>query len=143
MAWAAGTSEGKSRGGGIIFDGEGFLPAGAGGRTTTQTKLARRLSPPKRPSGWASTILLTGFIVAVVFGGFAALLASSIWEDTPAGLLAIAGALVWFFLMVPTLVLAYHTHHHADARKRARWEQIIALWRRCWVCLRCGSWFEP
>jgi DNA-directed RNA polymerase subunit RPC12/RpoP len=133
MAYAAGTSRGRTVGMGIAAVGDGLMPAMIGGKTRSQTDLARRLAPPLprvSQGGWAGLagILLAGMTAATMHE-----------NGIPADqFLPVAVAIV-----LASIVLAVWMGMRARAYNGSTHRKLMDQWNASWVCLRCGQRWRP
>jgi len=131
LVYESGTSAGSFTGVGAGVGGSsGGLGAGGaafGGKTSTQTLLARRLAPPPDPQNVGAMAVFAGFIAIL------ALIYSVSGDSVSSFGLGVAAVLG---------VLAIGAGISYAGQKKG-YPQKLARWQGSWICLRCGKdWWE-
>ena len=123
----------------MAFDGDGFLPVLTGGKTKTQTELARRLTPPKPKQDHLFVTVGLGILAA--FAAWAAL--TTISQDRPHPLWALLAIVTPAVILGGTVYASVAQYASAKRYNSTTYRPLIDAWRKAWVCLSCGDWFFP
>lgn len=133
VVYQTGTTTGSFGGIGVDLQGD---VGGFGGITSSQTLLAQTVSPPKAPSSSPVGMVLLIIGGALIFFSLAyysvifAFDRSRIW-----GFVLIIGVLI-----VTCGLVVLSIDHSSKAKLHSF---ALIKWGRQWVCLRCGTRFEP
>jgi ribosomal protein L37AE/L43A len=131
MAYAAGTTVGKTIGGAIAFAGDDIVPVLGASNTESQTDLAASLSPPRPKKIHAVWILVTGLVAATLCAGFTIDQRSPAWQFW----------VVFVAIMVCFVLLAVRQANKATEHNRTAHRSALGRWNALWICHRCGHRF--
>lgn len=123
----AGTSTGRTFGGGFGMTGDGEIGAVQGAAfTSSQSALSQRAAPPEQKaiSG------LLGLAVLLLIGGVA------IGSMTDRTLVGVVAGFAMFGLV------AFLAFDGPVAYNREEWPRLMERWQRTFMCGRCGEFFE-
>jgi hypothetical protein len=132
VAYQAGTSTGSF--GGIGIDLQGDIGS-FGGINSSQTLFAQSVSPPKAPGSNPLGLVL------LIIGGLSVVLGIGYYQDpdTHKKWLCVLGIIFGVLFLIIGIIQLLIDH----GRKRNYHEFILTKWASEWVCLRCGTKFEP
>jgi hypothetical protein len=135
VAYQTGTSTGSF--GGIGIDLQGDI-GGFGGVSSSQTLFAQSLSPPKVPNSNPLGLILLGI------GGLTVLLLvlqAGLSDDSDAhnNGISILITIVGILLIIMGIFMLSTDH----MRKLNLHNVALIKWERQWICMRCGTKFEP
>ena len=132
VAYQAGTTTGSF--GGIGIDSEGDI-GGFGGIKKSQTLFAQSISPPQAPGS------SPGGLVLLIAGALGTILGFAYYADTEthAKALCIVVACAGIVCLTAGVYLLFT--EHARLLKAHRLD--LERWAQQWVCMRCGTRFEP
>ncbi len=113
------------------FNPDGFGAARTSSRGTSQTVLARKCSPPKKPTEFTPYILL----------GFPVIGVGIIWQfmmmDEGDGTSRFS-MLLYIIGGIMLIILPYFLYK-IDAKAKKVYKAKRLEWRNSWICLRCGQ----
>lgn len=126
MVYTEGTSTGTFAAGSYTLGVGATLTKG---QTTNQSILASRTQPPIKP-----TISLGLIVVAFVFSFIIAMILFSLLPNFSGEL----KFLVFLGVIAGLMALVYFLERKRQQPRVEQYEKDIAVWRRSWICLRCG-----
>ena len=132
MAYQAGTTTGSFGGLGVDLQGD---IGGFGGVSSSQTLFAQSVSPPKAPGSNP-----VGFIFLTV-GALATILGIAYYQDpeTHNKFGCVLATCIGILCLIASIYILFIDH----ARLVRAHKRDVEEWTRQWVCMRCGTRFEP
>lgn len=140
MAYQAGTSSGQIQ---VTSYSEGDGFGVTGGQVRNQSLLAAKVAPPNQPesefaTGFVAFILaaIMACVVSYLLYFFLALFGYDL-AGKLTGMFSVIGLTIWWTILFGNKMLPNR------ATRENQYNASMRVWKRSWICLRCGKDWQP